>query len=113
MKVFNLTDVETPSLKQHKLVEQTIAVGPHLLEPGKNCDVEPSRLDHIRAGLQQLVTVGALAVGDQPPAAYVVAKAKAPKRATPATPPPPPTLPAPEVKLPPPSRVPGSKKSRS
>lgn len=124
MKVFNLTDVETASLKQRGLVQHTFAVGPHLLAPGQSCDIDQAHLVHIRAGLQQLITFGALALGDQPPAAYTVAKAKAqpkpfapqrdvvPARATPATPPPMPEDPTPEVKVPPPSRVPGSRKSR-
>ena len=78
MKVFNLTDVPTDSLKQRGLVGRTFVLGKHLVAPGTSVVVNPARMERIRKGIQELVTVGALAVGEQPPAAYVVAKAKAP-----------------------------------
>jgi hypothetical protein len=89
-QVHNLTDVETPTLRQYGLVEQSIAVGPALLAPGQSMPVDDAHLQHIRPGLQRLVSAGALALG-QPPPAYLLAKEKArtaaPKPAQPGAPP--------------------------
>jgi|ERR1700722_2984848 len=74
MKVFNLTDVSTPKLQQFSLVNHTFVVASALLAPGASEEIEPKKLVLIRNGLQHLVSVGALAVGDQPPAAYLLAK---------------------------------------
>jgi hypothetical protein len=79
MKVFNLTDVETAALKQRGLVRHTFVLGKHLVAPGTSVVVNPDRMERMRKGIQELVTLGALAVGEQPPASYVVAKAKAPR----------------------------------
>lgn len=76
MKVFNLTDIETPLLKQHGLCQQTFAVGKALLAPGQSADVDDTYLAQLGQGLRQLVSCGAAAVG-QPPAAYRLAKEKA------------------------------------
>jgi hypothetical protein len=65
MKVFNLTDVETPKLKQHKLLNQTLSIGGSLVAPGGSVE---DRM-HARHGL----SVGALAVDDLP-VSYVKAK---------------------------------------
>ena len=67
MKVFNLTDIETPLLKQHKMVNQTLAVGRALLAPGGSADVDETQADGVRAGMQHLVRIGALAVNNAPP----------------------------------------------
>ena len=96
MKIFNLTDIETPLLKQHKLVEHTFAVGPKLLGPGETAVVDDQYAASVRAGIQVLVAVGALYVGAQPPPLYVIAKEK--RR----PPPPPPAPPEEKVELPPP-----------
>jgi hypothetical protein len=77
MKIHNLTDVETPKLKQQGLVGQSIAVGPALLNPGEAGDVAEEHVAGLRQGMHGLVSIGALAVGPQPPAAYVLAKEKA------------------------------------
>lgn len=87
MKVFNLTDVETPALKQRGLCQQTFAVGKALVGPGQSAEVDEAYLAHLGPGLQQLVSLGAAAVG-QPPVAYRLAKEKMP--------PPPPPAPDPE-----------------
>lgn len=71
MKVFNLTDVETPKLKQHKLLNQTLSIGGSLVAPGGSVELKGSAEDrmHARHGL----SVGALAVDDLP-VSYVKAK---------------------------------------
>ena len=76
MKVFNLTDVSTPKLVQHSYVNHTFGVGPFVVGPGEEQEVTEVQIQHVRKGLQDLVAVGALALGDQPPATYLVAKAK-------------------------------------
>jgi hypothetical protein len=72
MRVFNLTDVTTPTLKRHGLEQQTIVVGTALLSPGGMEEIgdEP----HVRAGAQFLVDVGAIAFEQLPPA-YMAGKA--------------------------------------
>ena len=77
MKVFNLTDVETPVLKQHGVLNQMFAIGTVLVSPGQSADVADERAVHLASGLQHLVSIGALAVGDQPPAGYRLAKERA------------------------------------
>jgi len=74
MKLFSLTDIETPLLKQRGLVGHTIAVGPVLLAPGASQDVTEEQIQHFRLGIQELITAGALALGTQPPASYALAK---------------------------------------
>lgn len=81
MRVFNLTDVETAALKQRGLIRRTFVLGRYTIAPGQSAMVDPARMERMRKGIQELVTLGALAVGPVPPAAYVVAKAKAPKAA--------------------------------
>ena len=82
MKLYNLTDVETPMLAQRGLVRSTIVVGRLLLEPGENRAASADQLAIVRGGLQELVALGALAVGNQPPAKYIMMK----ERATPPAP---------------------------
>ncbi|WP_394831715.1 hypothetical protein LVJ94_34900 [Pendulispora rubella] len=74
MKVTNLTDVDTPKLRQHGLVAQTFAVGRALLAPGESADIPEEYARMLGSGLEHLVSAGACAVGDLP-AAYQVAKA--------------------------------------
>lgn len=77
MNVFNLTDVSTPLLVAKSLSGVTLVVGRHLLAPGASCEVTEEQIAPLRPGLQDLVAKGALAVGNQPPAAYVMAKERA------------------------------------
>ena len=91
MVIHNLTDVETPQLKQRGLVNAHIAVGIVMTEPGKS--VEAGRDEMILSHLQHFIQIGALAVDDLP-ASYKVAK----ERMAPAPLPPPAPLPEP-VKL--------------
>jgi hypothetical protein len=86
MKVFNLTDMETPALAQRGLSNHTIAVGSFLLAPGASQEVSEEQIRALRPGLQQLVSVGALALGDQPPASYVLQKDRAQSAPAPAAP---------------------------
>ncbi|MHB8815794.1 MAG: hypothetical protein ACYDAE_21385 [Steroidobacteraceae bacterium] len=76
MKVFNLTDVETAALEQRGLVRHTFVLGKTTIAPGQSAQVDPACLDRKRVGVQELVALGALAVGECPPSAYVVAKAR-------------------------------------
>jgi hypothetical protein len=72
--VHNLTDVETAVLTKKGMVRMPIVVGPRLIVPGQSMEVADDWLQMSRAGLQELVTHGAAAVGPQPPASYVLAK---------------------------------------
>lgn len=76
-KVFNLTDVPTAQLKQYKLIDMTIAVGRHLIQPGEGTDVADD--DMTRGHLEHFIKVGALAMNSLPPL-YVLEKERMPKR---------------------------------
>ena len=80
MRVHNLTDVSTEGLKRNGLFRQMIAVGRALLAPGESQVVADEHMQHIRPGLQKLVAAGALAIGDQLPAGYVLEKLRAAKK---------------------------------
>ena len=99
MKVFNLTDVETPLLKQRGLGSQHIAVGDKLLAPGTDADIDDATLERTRPELQRMVSLGTLALGEVP-ADYKAAKEKATKKA-PAAPAPESDTAAPEKETPP------------
>ncbi len=74
IKVFNLTDVPTPLLEQHKAANVSIAVGRALVGPGEMCETADDPMT--RAHLSHFVAIGALAV-DSLPARYALAKEKA------------------------------------
>lgn len=74
MKIFSLTDVETPELKRRGWVGLPLVVGPALIGPGGEAEVGDTAL--VRRDLVSFISAGALAVGSRPPE-YVVAKAKA------------------------------------
>ena len=82
MKVFNLTDVETPKLKQHGLVNQTVVVGGKAIAPGASLGFEGKPWE--RASAKHAAKVGAISV-DALPGSYTTAKA-APKKASAAAP---------------------------
>lgn len=71
MRVFNLTDIATPVLEQHKLVDQHIAVARRMVNPGEYADIgdAPNALHD----LQFLLQVGAVSI-DRVPPAYAVAR---------------------------------------
>lgn len=71
MRVFNLTDIETPVLTQRGLVGQHIAVGSRMVAPGEYVDVEDT--ESVESKLEYVLTVGAVSVGVLPPA-YVMAR---------------------------------------
>lgn len=73
VKAFNLTDVPTSTLEQFGLKDQHICIGSTLVAPGKEAEVSESELENVRAGLHHLISVGAVALGELPPA-YMVAK---------------------------------------
>ena len=101
MKIHNLTDIETPKLAQHGVVKQGIVVGPKLIEPGASDDVADEHVSALGRGLQHLVSIGALAVGPQPPATYVIAKEKAKAAKPPVAPAAPEPVPTPARRRPP------------
>lgn len=74
MKVFSLTDVETPELKRRGWVGLPIVVGSALIAPGGEAEVGDTAA--LRRALIGFIGPGALAVGARPPE-YAVAKAKA------------------------------------
>ena len=74
MRCFNLTDIETPELKSRGLVNMTLAVRMHLIEPGSSVEVSDDELS--RRDAQHYVAVGALAV-DSPPPSYILARERA------------------------------------
>lgn len=65
-KIYNLTDVSTPTLVQYGLVEQHIAVGSRMIAPGEyaECDNTNGQLMPI---LEHLITVGAVSMDIVPP----------------------------------------------
>ena len=74
MKVYNLTDVETPVLVQRGLVNQHIVVGKCMVNPGEFAEVVDTA--HVRGKLGYLLTVGAVSIDLVPPN-YVRAKQSA------------------------------------
>lgn len=73
MKCFNLTDVETESLKKRGLAHTTLVVHGVLIAPGESAEVPDDELS--KRDAKGYVEVQALAVGE-PPSAYVVAKSR-------------------------------------
>ncbi len=71
MKVFNITDVETDTLKQHMASNSHIAVGRSMIAPGESTEVADDPTT--RAHLEHYIKIGAVAVG-KPPSEYMVAK---------------------------------------
>jgi hypothetical protein len=72
-----LTDEETPKLRQYKMVNQTLAVGPCLLEPGASGEVSEEVVNQLRPEIQRLVGLGALALNELPASYTVKMKPKA------------------------------------
>jgi hypothetical protein len=72
MRVFNLTDVSTKQLVQHRLVNQTFELAGKLVAPGEAVEVEGGVVSH--PNLRHLLQVGAAATDDLPKA-YIKAKA--------------------------------------
>lgn len=73
MKLFNLTDVETPELRRRGWVNLPLVVGTALIAPGGEAEVADT--ETVRRALASFTGPGALAVGARPPE-YVVAKAR-------------------------------------
>lgn len=73
-KVYNLTDVSTPTLVQYGLVEQSIAVGGRMIAPGEYAECQNNG-GHLMLILEHLLTVGAVSVDKVPPP-YVKARAQ-------------------------------------
>lgn len=71
MKIFNLTDVETPALKERGLSNQPIIVHRWVINPGEGCEVQDS--DQVRRALRGYVKDGMASVNVLPPS-YVVKK---------------------------------------
>lgn len=81
MRVFNLTDVETPKLKQHKLLKQIIVVAGQSIDPGGWVDVKEPVAKHDRATTEHPLSVAAIAL-DKLPQYYLDGQAKASKPET-------------------------------
>jgi hypothetical protein len=79
MKVFNLTDVETPQLLQRSFINQTLVVGRTAIKPGESADFNDE--PHLVAQIEGYIELGAMA-RDELPAEYAVAKARQPAAAT-------------------------------
>lgn len=73
VKLFSLTDVDTPTLRNHKMLNQPLVIWRYLLNPGDMLEVEDS--PQIRAHASEYVRKGALAVNELP-SSYTVAKVK-------------------------------------
>jgi hypothetical protein len=80
MKVFNLTDVETRSLRQHKLLKQSVLVAGKLIAPGESVELTEPVAGHDHTAMKHPLSVQALAV-DSLPDGYLKAGSKS---ATPA-----------------------------
>jgi hypothetical protein len=71
VRVYNLTDVSTPTLEKHHLLKAHIAIGTRMCNPGEF--VEQEDTPSLRSDINFLVSIGALAV-DQLPPPYVLAR---------------------------------------
>jgi hypothetical protein len=71
VRVFNLTDVTTPVLKQRGLVRMHFAVARRMVNPGEYADIGDA--PGVLADLQFLLQVGAVSV-DRVPPTYAIAK---------------------------------------
>lgn len=79
MRVFNLTDVPTPTLVGCGLVNTAVQVGGRSIPPGGSENVEKLSADD-----QRFLRCGAISVGEPPPA-YRAARAVRPAPAVPDT----------------------------
>jgi hypothetical protein len=96
MKVFNLTDVPTKSLRQHKLLKQTIVVGGQAVAPGGSVTLKDPVEKHVHAAMQHPLSVKALSL-DELPQYYRDAAKAAPAAPAPASPAIAPDFPPPPV----------------
>jgi hypothetical protein len=80
MKVFNLTDVPTPTLAQYGMENHTISVAKQALAPGASIEVDAKEEAVERAHLEHFLARGASAI-DEPPASYTAGAKK--KKAAP------------------------------
>jgi hypothetical protein len=74
MKIYNISDVPTPSLENNNLVGHVFAAGKALVAPGDYAEVDKDDAATL-AALPGMVSLGLAAI-DQLPASYVVAKDK-------------------------------------
>lgn len=74
VKVFNLTDVVTPTLKQRGLGNRSLQVGSQLITPGQSASFDGATWTSIKTRYAKLLSLGALFVGAVAPAGYVAAK---------------------------------------
>ncbi len=70
MKLHNLSDVRTPRLEQLSMVNVSVTVGGKTIAPGGS-----ESFRYIPAAAARFIAMGVLASGEQPPAAYLSAKA--------------------------------------
>jgi len=84
MKLFNLTDVPTKRLDNANLTEQSFFINGELLKPGESMEVTKSLGELHYDGLEHLAQVGAVFLGDEPPAEYTASKGAVPAAKEPA-----------------------------
>jgi translation initiation factor IF-2 len=84
MKVFNLTDVQTPQLKQRHMKSQTIVIHGRPIAPGGSQEYDKRDTSIVARAVHHYVKDGALAIDELPPA-YTKAKAAAAVAPAPAT----------------------------
>lgn len=71
MKIFNLTDVPTPALKNASLVNVSIKVGKYDIKPGEFVE-----MPFLPASAAKFRRVDAIFAGEKPPKKYIEAKEK-------------------------------------
>jgi len=70
-KIYNLTDVTTPVLEKHRMLDAHIAIGTRMCAPGEY--VEQEDTPTLRENCRHLVAIGALSI-DQVPPPYTLAR---------------------------------------
>lgn len=66
MKIFNISDVVTPSLTKHGLFDQTFSIGGQMVKPGSSITVDDAKKKVVGAQVRHLMKFGAIAVGKVP-----------------------------------------------
>jgi len=83
VKIYNLTDIVTPVLKQYRLGANAFSVCGQLCAPGTAIEIDEALWARDKPRYDRLVTLGALAVGE-PPTGYGKPAAKQSRTPVPA-----------------------------
>lgn len=73
MRLVNCTNVSTPKLAQHGLLDQSIEVNGALVKPGASAEVPDAEKDHYEKVFAHLLAVGAVKWEEPAPTAEVIA----------------------------------------